>query len=119
MALLAAVGTIAATSDMSFSLFTLVDSVSEYGEVLAFVPAAFVILRDSKKDDKIQAVPPEVSRRRALASTIFTVVFYFFEDLVTMFLTAWSSPFEAIAHILHFLLLVDFGVFMILYAYNP
>lgn len=120
LAFLAGAVTIKLSPHIPFSFWFVVDSASDYGEVLAFVPAAWIIFRSqSKKDEETAKVAPEVSTRRALSLTLLTVGFYVVEDVVTMFLTARTSPFEAFAHALHFFLLVDFGMFMISYARNP
>lgn len=118
MALAAALVTVKLSPDLSFDIVRIVESVSEYGEVLAFLPAAWVIFTESKKDSAHSATS-EASKRRTLALSFFTVGFYFFEDMFTTLLTAMSSRFESLAHLLHFALLVDFGVYVISSAFNP
>lgn len=118
MALFASLVTVKLSPDLTFDFMRIIESISEYGEVLAFVPAALVIFSESKKDSA-QTLTSEASKRRTLALSFFTVGFYFFEDMITMLLTAMSSRFESAAHLLHFALLVDFGVYVISYAFNP
>jgi len=92
---------------------------TDYIEVLSFVPAALVIFRSAKKDAKTAEVDEHEYKRNALAFGVFLVGFYLVEDMVTACLTLFKEPFEAFAHILHFLLLLDLGVFVITSAYDP
>lgn len=92
---------------------------SDYIEVLSFVPAALVLFKSSKKEAKFEDVEEHEYKRNALAFGSLVVGFYLVEDFVTACLTVRDSPFEALAHILHFLLLVDLGVFLVASAYDP
>lgn len=94
-------------------------SAADYIEVVSFVPAALVIFKSDKKDTKAADVDDHEYKRNALAFGVFVIGFYLVEDMVTACLTLRSEPFEALAHILHFLLLLDLGVFVIASAYDP
>merc|ERR1712113_1310772 len=110
--------TVAMSPDLDWKYTDLLDTTSEYGEILAWVPAGYIVFTESKKDESLITCS-ENSKRRTLALAFFTVGFYVLEDLVTMCLTATSYGVEAAAHLLHFALLVDFGVYVVLDAFNP
>lgn len=92
---------------------------SDYMEVLAFFPAAWTVFREGKKDSKPVSVDETEYKRNAVAFGAMVIGFYTIEDMVTAMLTIQASPFEAIAHVLHYLLLVDLGVYVISTAYDP
>jgi hypothetical protein len=92
---------------------------SEYAEILAFVPAVWIIFRSDKKDSASVSLTP-VERR--LAATVFfgfLMGFYFFEDVIAAVASGWEDTMAAIAHILHYLLLGDVSLFLVFYAHNP
>jgi hypothetical protein len=110
--------TVMFSPDLTWNFIPLADVTSEYGEVLAWLPAAWVVFMDGMKDE-LKPAKSEMAKRRTLSLAFFIVGFYVVEDLVTMFLTATSAGFEAFAHLLHFALLVDFGLYVILDAFDP
>lgn len=94
---------------------------SDYIEVLAFMPGALAIIRYGKKDEKPEEVDPQEFRLSTLAFGALVVGFYVIEDVVTacMNFTHHELPFESIAHILHFVVLADFGFYVIASAFDP
>lgn len=94
---------------------------SDYLEVLAFVPGAVAVIRYGRKDHLGETVDPQEYKMNALAFGILVVGFYIIEDVVTayMALTHHELPFESVAHILHFVVLADFGFFVICSAFDP
>lgn len=94
---------------------------ADYIEVLAFVPAALAIIILGKKDAKLEMVDPQECQRSAWAFAFLVIGFYFVEDMVTACLGFKDGDriFESFAHVLHFVVLVDFGVFVIASAHDP
>jgi len=92
---------------------------SEYGEILAFVPAVWTVFRAAKKDTSPVQVKPEQAKAAATAFFAFLMGFYLFEDAVTAVLTVREDAIAALAHVLHFLLLGDVTVFLLISAWNP
>jgi len=94
---------------------------STYLEVLAFVPGALAVIRFGKKDAKPEEIDPQEYKKNALAFGILVLGFYFIEDVVTACKAVRRNeiPFEAVAHMLHFAVLADFGVFVIGSAFDP
>jgi len=94
---------------------------SDYLEVLAFVPGALAVIRYGRKDSLSERVDPQEYKMNALAFGILVVGFYIVEDVVTAYLalTHHEPPFESVAHLLHFVVLADFGFFVIASAFDP
>jgi len=92
---------------------------SDYIEVVAFVPAALTVFTLNKKDAYLGKIEPDEHKRTSIAFAVFVIGFYFVEDIVTAFLTIRASGFEAVAHVLHFLLLLDVAWFLIASAHDP
>lgn len=94
---------------------------STYLEVLAFVPGALAVIRFGKKDAKPDEIDPQEHKMNALAFGLLVVGFYFVEDVVTACkaVQRHELPFEAVAHLLHFAVLADFGFYVIASAFDP
>lgn len=94
---------------------------SDYLEVLAFVPGAMASIRFGRKDAKPEEVDPQEYRSNALAFGALVVGFYVIEDIVTAYLafTHHEFAFESVVHVLHFVILADFGFFVIASAFDP
>mmetsp|Transcript_62088 Transcript_62088/g.139891 ORF Transcript_62088/g.139891 Transcript_62088/m.139891 type:complete len:294 (-) Transcript_62088:116-997(-) len=92
---------------------------SEYGEILSFVPAVWIVFRADKKDSSPVQVTPIRAKFAATAFSSFLVGFYFFEDIVAAAMTFREERKAAIAHVLHFLLLSDLATFLLISAWNP
>lgn len=107
-------------SDMIPEFFeTLLVSLSNYAEILSFVPAVNTALRSEKKADAPAELDSDLCKRMAWAFVLALGGFYFVEDAVTACLMLFELPLRAVAHLLHFLLLVDFSVYFLACAYNP
>jgi len=100
-------------------LLEIAGTASEYGEILSFVPAVWIVFRADKKDSAPSQVTPSQARFAATAFFSFLVGFYFFEDVVAAVMTFNEEMKGAIAHILHFLLLSDLASFLLISAWNP
>jgi len=92
---------------------------SEYAEILAFVPAVWIIFRSDKKDSAPANLSDVEKKLAAIAFFGFLMGFYFFEDVVAAFASGWEDTMASIAHILHYLLLGDVSTFLVFYAINP
>jgi len=92
---------------------------SEYAEILAFVPAVWIIFRSDKKDSAPVTLTDVEKRLAATAFFGFLMGFYFFEDVIAAFASGWEDTMASVAHILHFLLLGDVSTFLVFYAHNP
>lgn len=98
---------------------TLLVSLSNYAEILSFVPAVRTALRSEKKADAPAEMDTDKLKRMAWAFCLALDGFYFVEDAVTAVLMVGELPLRALAHMLHFLLLADFSVYFLACAYNP
>lgn len=91
---------------------------SDYIEILSFVPAMWMVCREEKKE-----IPEESdvadAQKRAFALFAFMVSFYIFEDLLSAYQVASYSPFSAIGHVAHFLLLLDFTGYILAHLCDP
>lgn len=94
------------------------DTANSYLEILAFVPAVWMVLRNDKSAGRVQ-VEERDTKRTSTAFFLFLVGFYLSEDVVNAF-EAWEvSSLATVAHIVHFLLLLDFACFILAHIYNP
>lgn len=88
---------------------------ADYIEILAFVPALWLLLRSGKQSGQAFEDP------RAQAFFLFgwLVAFYLVEDVGNMWDILWDHPLAAAAHFCHFLLLLDFSGYFLAHIYNP
>lgn len=99
------------------ALFILISS-SDYIEILAFVPAMWMVCRDDKNAEVKEADVAE-TQKRALALFVFILIFYTTEDLHSAFTIGMDLPMAAGGHIAHFLLLLDFSAYVLAHLYDP
>jgi len=90
---------------------------NSYIEILAFVPAVWMVYREDKSTVRFEVESKDTARTSAVFF-IFLVGFYLCEDLFNAY-NARAFYLVAFAHILHFLLLLDFGVYVLAHVYNP
>lgn len=92
---------------------------NSYVELLAFVPAVWMAFRDDTSRAPVTNVDSIDTKRTSTAFFLFLVIFYFTED-VFQACESWSvSPLAAMAHVVHFLLLLDFAFYVLAHVYNP
>lgn len=95
---------------------TMLSSANNYIELMAFVPAIWMLYNDTQfiEVDSVDC------KRRASAFFLFLVCFYFFEDVYQAYEAfVFGVPLAAVAHIVHYLLLVDFTFYVLAHIYNP
>jgi len=101
-----------------FSYFVhVLESMNSYVELLAFVPAVWMIYND--KSTQFFEVDSVDCKRRAAAFFVFLVCFYFLEDVYQAYEALGVMNVAAVAHIVHYLLLVDFAFYVLAHVYNP
>lgn len=93
---------------------------TNYIEILAFVPAVWMIHKSAKKGD---LEPAQIEQRKLMKQAFsfftFLVAFYVMEDLVSAFVVVYDAPLACVGHIVHFLVLLDFACFLLAHVYNP
>eukprot|EP00933_Yihiella_yeosuensis_P006789 TRINITY_DN111582_c0_g1_i1.p1 TRINITY_DN111582_c0_g1~~TRINITY_DN111582_c0_g1_i1.p1 ORF type:complete len:284 (-),score=41.31 TRINITY_DN111582_c0_g1_i1:460-1311(-) len=104
------------TPDAEAIVFT----TSSYIEIVAFVPAVWMVHQNSKKNDDFA----QVSRTRTVQSQAnyffsFLLFFYFVEDLLSAYRVVSEVPVASAGHVVHFILLMDFACFLLAHIYNP
>eukprot|EP00421_Protoceratium_reticulatum_P007667 CAMPEP_0168371840 /NCGR_PEP_ID=MMETSP0228-20121227/7976_1 /TAXON_ID=133427 /ORGANISM="Protoceratium reticulatum, Strain CCCM 535 (=CCMP 1889)" /LENGTH=315 /DNA_ID=CAMNT_0008384735 /DNA_START=63 /DNA_END=1010 /DNA_ORIENTATION=- len=91
---------------------------SDYLELVSFVPAVWMAYRHDTG-----GIPTEVdikdSQKRAFGLFTFLLAFYVHEDLVNSFKIRQSFPLAAVAHVAHFLLVLDCAVFLLAHLCSP
>mmetsp|Transcript_79572 Transcript_79572/g.140743 ORF Transcript_79572/g.140743 Transcript_79572/m.140743 type:complete len:283 (-) Transcript_79572:112-960(-) len=92
---------------------------SSYVELLAFVPAVWIVYQTVKKNDDTPVSGSSRVQTQAAFFFAFLVPFYIMEDLISAFRAGRGEPFTAIGHVVHFLLLLDFACFLMSHIYNP
>jgi hypothetical protein len=93
---------------------------SNYIELLAFVPAVWMVQQAVKKnDDTYVAGADSKVQSQAVFFFAFLVLYYVMEDVISAFRVGGDAPLAAIGHIVHFLLLLDFACFLLAKIYNP
>lgn len=91
---------------------------SSYIEILAFMPAVWMVHQEAKKDDVLDGAAPDLEKQAGFFFS-FLVAFYILEDVVSAFRIHDIVPLAAGGHVVHFLLLLDFACFMLAHIYNP
>lgn len=89
-----------------------------YLEIMAFVPAVWMVFREDKGADRVQIEELD-SKRTSTAFFLFLVTFYLSEDLLNAMLAWPHSALAGTAHIVHFCLLLDFACYVLAHIYNP
>lgn len=92
---------------------------SNYIELLAFVPAVWVVQKAVKKNDDTYSGSDNVVQTQAVFFFSFLVFYYVMEDVISAFRVGAELPLAAVGHIVHFLLLLDFACFLLAKIYNP
>lgn len=83
-------------------------------EIYTFMPAVFQLYRMQVCMEVFAPLPEKSAQRQATAFFIFLTIFYVHEDL----LVAQDLPLCPTGHILHLLMLLDFGGFFLFQAFN-
>eukprot|EP00931_Biecheleriopsis_adriatica_P062748 TRINITY_DN3788_c0_g2_i1.p1 TRINITY_DN3788_c0_g2~~TRINITY_DN3788_c0_g2_i1.p1 ORF type:complete len:284 (-),score=74.50 TRINITY_DN3788_c0_g2_i1:172-1023(-) len=91
---------------------------SSYMEILAFMPAVWMVHQESKKNDSIDGPVMDLEKLAAFFFS-FLVGFYILEDVVSAFRHAEDDLLVAGGHVVHFLLVLDFACFLMAHIYNP
>lgn len=94
-----------------------IDAIGEFIEIVAFVPAAWIIFSESKKESR--AVDEAEFKRSAIGFTVFAMLFYAVEDVYTAYYVYHRSKFETCSHMLHFVLLADFCFYLMACVFTP
>jgi len=92
---------------------------SSYMEILAFVPAVWMVHQSVKKNDEERVAESDAVQRQAAFFFAFLVPFYIMEDVVSAFRIGGQEPMAAVGHVVHFVLLLDFACFLLSHIYNP
>lgn len=91
---------------------------SDYIEILAFVPAVWMIHKEDKNTPRVTVESSE-TKRKAVTFFAFLLFFYSSEDVWHAFRLIKRIPLASLAHLLHFLLLLDFAVYVLAHFLNP
>jgi len=92
---------------------------SDYIELLAFVPAVWMVQRPDKDVAPAWSEPVPDPQRQAACFFAFLVALYLAEDGVSA-LRLWGDlPLAAAAHTAHFLLVLDVACFLLAHFCNP
>lgn len=104
-----------AASLLECTIFT----ASSYVEILAFMPAVWIVYKGVKKNDDEKPSDPNSVQLQAIFFFAFLVPFYVMEDVISAFRVGGEEPFAALGHVGHFILLLDFACFLLSHIYNP
>jgi len=105
---------------LSQTIAVSLETANSYIEIVAFVPAVWMVFTEQQNSSRVQVESAD-TQRTATAFFLFLVGFYITEDIGNAYL-AYSiglTKMVSIAHILHFLLLVDFAFYVLAHIYNP
>eukprot|EP00927_Polykrikos_kofoidii_P034740 TRINITY_DN29402_c0_g1_i1.p1 TRINITY_DN29402_c0_g1~~TRINITY_DN29402_c0_g1_i1.p1 ORF type:complete len:305 (-),score=54.88 TRINITY_DN29402_c0_g1_i1:110-1024(-) len=91
---------------------------SNYIEIIALVPAVLVVYRSDALASPVDEIANTRKQKQAALFFAFMTGFYIYEDVVQAVFAMWWLPMAAIAHVVHFLLLLDFVAFFLVYVYN-
>ncbi|CAE8634095.1 unnamed protein product [Polarella glacialis] len=120
LALVAAVGTeLLDFQNVHSMLESTIFAASSYVEILAFVPAVWMVHQTAKKSDVMEISAGASVESQSLCFFAFLVSFYVMEDVVSAFRVYGDEPLAAAGHVVHFLLLLDFACFLLAHIYNP
>jgi len=96
----------------------LLETATNYMEIVAFVPALWMVVCEDKSRARVQVEEID-SKRTSTAFFLFLVGFYLSEDLINAVDSFRLSKRASAAHCLHFLLLLDFACYILAHIYNP
>mmetsp|Transcript_58802 Transcript_58802/g.108587 ORF Transcript_58802/g.108587 Transcript_58802/m.108587 type:complete len:314 (-) Transcript_58802:259-1200(-) len=103
----------------STMIMDVVDTTALYLELMAFVPALWMVCRDMAFSAPSRpAVAIADARRRAVPFFAFLATFYVSEDIVAAVVQCFICPLASLGHLAHFLLLVDFAAFFLHHLYD-
>jgi len=106
------------TEEISDQWKEMMETMNAYMEILAFVPAVWMVFCEDKNSARVE-VDSMDTKRTSTAFFLFLVGFYVTEDLLNAY-AAWEmSPPASFAHCAHFALLVDFSFYVLAHIYNP
>merc|ERR1719210_3107155 len=91
---------------------------SDYTEILALVPAVWMVCR-ADKNSTGNEVDVAGTQKRAIVLFAFMITFYLSEDMYNAYTLGSHFPLAAAGHIAHFLLLLDFAAFILAHLYDP
>jgi hypothetical protein len=100
-------------------LTAVLQSTNCYVELMAFVPAVWMVYREGMTMQQATNVDSIDTKRTSTAFFLFLVIFYFTEDIHSAYEAMFVSPLAAVAHVVHFLLLLDFAFYVLAHVYNP
>jgi hypothetical protein len=89
-----------------------------YIELLAFVPAVWMVYHEDKNSSRVQ-VDSTDTKRTATAFFLFLVAFYITEDLYNAYIAYDLSVMASITGLAHLALVLDFAVYVLAHIYNP
>lgn len=94
---------------------------SDFMEILSFVPAVWMVYRDSASDQDTPRVTVETAetKKKAVCFFGFLLAFYIDEDVAAAYNLWGKLPLASGGHLLHFLLLLDFACYVLAHIYNP
>jgi len=92
---------------------------SSYMEILAFVPAVWMVHQSVKKNDDERVAGSDAVQNQAAFFFAFLVPFYIMEDVISAFRVGGVDPLAALGHMVHFIVLLDFACFLLSHIYNP
>eukprot|EP00746_Dinoflagellata_sp_MGD_P136234 gnl/MRDRNA2_/MRDRNA2_70206_c0_seq1.p1 gnl/MRDRNA2_/MRDRNA2_70206_c0~~gnl/MRDRNA2_/MRDRNA2_70206_c0_seq1.p1 ORF type:complete len:322 (-),score=29.67 gnl/MRDRNA2_/MRDRNA2_70206_c0_seq1:30-920(-) len=88
-------------------------------EVVAFMPAVWMLYQMNRSVEVFVPLPDSSARARAMHFMQFLVAFYLYEDIFSPLLTVTDEPLLVWGHVLHLVLLLDFGLFFLFQTYGP
>jgi len=107
-----------ASKDWESFFQTVFQTSNSYIELVAFVPALWIVHREDQSSSRYQVESVE-TKRTSTAFFLFLVGFYVTEDLMNAYFAYEISWMASVAHVAHFCLLVDFAVYVLAHVYNP
>jgi len=99
-------------------LKTMLQTSNSYIELVAFVPAVWIVYREDRSASRYQVESVD-TKRTATTFFLFLVGFYVTEDLLNAYLAFSFSWMASVAHVAHFCLLLDFSFYVLAHIYNP
>lgn len=107
-----------ASKDWESFFQTVFQTSNSYVELVAFVPALWIVYREDQSSSRYQVESFE-TKRTSTAFFLFLVGFYVTEDLMNAYFAYEISWMASVAHVAHFCLLADFAVYVLAHVYNP